>query len=146
MQVDDQVAKWLVRGEEARAAHQPPPALDQLPAELRPRAGEGLRRLRGFARMAQGLIPTGPAPPGDAPPVPPDTPRYRFEAFLARGGMGEVWRGCGTVLGRAAALEVLRGPGSGSRRRPVTSANWSIRRSCQCTTWASCRTGGRSSC
>ena len=38
MQADDQVAEWLVRWEEARAADQPPPALDQLPAELRPRA------------------------------------------------------------------------------------------------------------
>src|SRR5262249_1917831 len=119
MQVDDQVAKWLVRGEEARAAHQPPPALDQLPAELRPRAGEGLRRLRGFARMAHGLSATGPAPPGDAPPVPPDTPRYRFEAFLARGGMGEVWRGCDTVLGREGALKVLREPVVGDGGGPA---------------------------
>src|SRR5262249_9898191 len=118
MPVDDQVAEWLVRWEEAWAAHQPPPALDQLPAELRLRAGEGLRRLRGFARMAQGLIPTGPAPPRDAPPVPPDTPRYRFEAFLARGGMGEVWRGRDTVLGREVALKVLREPvfGDGGAR------------------------------
>ena len=38
MQVDDQIAEWLVRWEEAQAANQPPPALDQLPAELRPRA------------------------------------------------------------------------------------------------------------
>ena len=35
MQADDQLAEWLVRWEEARAADQPPPALDQLPAELR---------------------------------------------------------------------------------------------------------------
>src|SRR5262245_9079395 len=110
MQADDQTAEWLVRWEEARAADQPPPALDQLPAELRPRAREGLRLLRGFARMAHGLAPTAPAPPGDAPPAPPDTPRYRFEACLARGGMGEVWRGCDTVLAREVALKVLREP------------------------------------
>jgi hypothetical protein len=86
MQPDDQVAELLVRWEEARAADRPAPALDQLPAELRPRAREGLRLLRGFARVSHGLATTGPAPPGDAPPAPPDTPRYRFEALLGRGG------------------------------------------------------------
>jgi hypothetical protein len=45
---DDQLAEWLVRWEEARAANQPP-ALDQLPAELHPRAREGLRLLCGFS-------------------------------------------------------------------------------------------------
>src|SRR5262245_5737191 len=106
MQADDQIAEWLVRWEEARAADQPPPALDQLPAELRPRGREGLRLLRGFARMAHGLGTSSPAPSGGASPVPPDTPRYRFEAFLARGGMGEVWRGCDTMLARDVALKV----------------------------------------
>ena len=61
--------------------------------------------------MAHGLTATGPAPPGDAPQTPPDTPRYRFEAFLARGGMGEVWRGFDTLLARAVALKVVREPG-----------------------------------
>jgi len=105
---DDQIAEWLVRWEEARAANQPPPALDQLPAELRPRAREELRLLRRFARMSHGWTTTAPAPPGDAPQAPPRTPRYRFEAFLARGGMGEVWRGFDTLLARAVALKVLR--------------------------------------
>src|SRR5262245_14028799 len=110
MQSEDQVAEWLVRWEEALAANQPPPALDQLPPELRRHAHEGLQLLRGFARMAHGLTPTAPAPPGDAPQPPPDTPRYRFEEFLARGGMGEVWRGCDTVLAREVALKVMREP------------------------------------
>jgi serine/threonine protein kinase len=108
MQPDDQVAEWLVRWEEAREANQTPPALDQLPAELRPRAREGLRLLRGFSRMSLGLTTTARTAPGNAPPVPPDTPRYRFEAFLARGGMAEVWRGCDKVLAREVALKVLR--------------------------------------
>src|SRR5262245_5013065 len=110
MQADDQLAEWLVRWEEAALADQPPPALDQLPTELQPRAREGLRLLRGFARMTHGLTTTAPAPPGDAAKAPPDTPRYRFEAFLARGGMAEVWRGRDTVLAREVALKVLREP------------------------------------
>src|SRR6516164_3360190 len=109
MQADDQIAEWLVQWEEAQASNRQPPALDQLPAELRPRAREGLRLLRGFARMSHGLGTTAPAPGDDAPQLPPDTPRYHFEAFLARGGMGEVWRGYDTVLAREVALKVLRG-------------------------------------
>jgi tRNA A-37 threonylcarbamoyl transferase component Bud32 len=108
MQADDQIAEWLVRWEEAQAANQLPPALEDLPAELRPRGREGLRLLRGFARMTHGLTTTAPTSRGEVPQVPPDTPRYRFEAFLARGGMGEVWRGRDTVLARAVALKVLR--------------------------------------
>jgi hypothetical protein len=144
MQADDQLAEWLVRWEEARAANQPPPALDQLPAELHQGAREGLRLLCGFTSMVQGLTTTGTAPPGDAPQTPPDTPRYRFEAFLARGGMAEVWRGFDMLLARGVALKVLREPvltdggfRAASRRRPVTSAGWSTRRSCRSTTWAS---------
>jgi tRNA A-37 threonylcarbamoyl transferase component Bud32 len=108
MQADDQIAEWLVRWEEAEAAKQLPPALHQLPPELRPRAREGLRLLHGFARMSHGLTTTVPSQRGAAPQRPPDTPRYRFEAFLARGGMGEVWRGCDTMLAREVALKVLR--------------------------------------
>jgi tRNA A-37 threonylcarbamoyl transferase component Bud32 len=113
MHADDQVAEWLVRWEEARAAGRPPPALDELPPGLRPRAREDLRLLRDFAEMSHGLTAPAPAPPGDAPPVPPDTPRYRFDAFLGRGGMAEVWRGYDTVLAREVALKVLREPAFG---------------------------------
>jgi tRNA A-37 threonylcarbamoyl transferase component Bud32 len=118
MQPDDEAAEWLVRWEEAVLADRPPPALDQLPTELRPRAREGLRLLRGFARMTHGLSLTVPAPPGDVPQAPPDTPRYRFEAFLARGGMAEVWRGRDSVLAREVALKVMREPvfGDGAAR------------------------------
>jgi serine/threonine protein kinase len=110
MQADDRLAEWLVRWEEAQATNQAPPTLEELPAELHPRAREDLRLLRGFARMAHGLTTTGPYPPGDAPQAPPDTPRYRFDAFLARGGMAEVWRGFDTRLARGVALKVLREP------------------------------------
>ncbi len=112
MQADDQLSEWLVRWEESRAANQPPPALDELPAELHSRAREGQRLLSGFASMAHGLTATvrAPAPLANAPPAPPDTPRYRFEAFLARGGMGEVWRGFDTLLARGVALKVMRKP------------------------------------
>src|SRR5262245_42226868 len=108
MRAIDQIAEWLVRWEEAQSANQPLPDLDQLPAELRPSAREGLRLLRGFARMSHSLTTTTPSPRGDASQAPPDTPRYHFEAFLARGGMGEVWRGRDTMLGREVALKVLR--------------------------------------
>jgi hypothetical protein len=108
MQPDDQVAEWLVQWEEASAANLPPPALDQLPTELRPRAEEGLQLLRGFVRISHGLTATRPSAPNDAPQAPPDTPRHRFQAFLGRGGMGEVWRGFDMLLERAVALKVLR--------------------------------------
>ena len=49
--------------------------------------------------MSHGLNTTAPTPRDDAPQAPPNTPRYHFEAFLARGGMGEVWRGRDTLLG-----------------------------------------------
>jgi hypothetical protein len=108
MQVDDETVRWLVRWEEARAANQPPPALDELPTELRPRARDGLQLLCDFVRMSQGLTTNAPASPVATPPAPPDTPRYRFEAFLAWGGMGEVWRGFDSLLAREVALKVPR--------------------------------------
>jgi hypothetical protein len=108
MQADDQVAEWLVRWEEALASNTPPPALEQLPLELHSRAREGMQLLHRFARLTHGLTTTASAARGDAPQTPPDTPRYRFEAFLARGGMGDVWRGFDTLLARGVALKVLR--------------------------------------
>ena len=51
MQADDEIAEWLVRWEEARAANEPSPSLDQLPPELRPRAREGLQLLLGFVQI-----------------------------------------------------------------------------------------------
>jgi hypothetical protein len=108
MQADDQVAEWLVRWEEAQAANQTPPPMGQLPPKLRSQARKGLRLLRGFAQLSLGLVTTSPSQPDKPPQAPPDTPRYRFEAFLARGGMGEVWRGFDTLLERPVALKVVR--------------------------------------
>jgi serine/threonine protein kinase len=102
MKDDDQVAEWLIRWEEALAADKLPPDLEQLPPELRERAREGMRFLRDFAGLSHDMAPAAQAPP--------DTPRYRFEEFLAAGGMGEVWRGRDLVLGRQVALKVLRQP------------------------------------
>jgi hypothetical protein len=118
MHADDRIAEWLVLWEEALLVNDPPPDVDLLPAELRPHALEELRLLRGFARMAHGLATTAPTPRGDAPQMPPDTPRYRFEAFLGGGGMGEVWRGFDTRLARGVALKLLREPlfGDGGAR------------------------------
>ena len=39
---------------------------------------------------------------------PPDTPRYRFLGFVARGGMGEVWRAFDSELKRDVAVKVLK--------------------------------------
>src|SRR5262249_52857857 len=89
-----------------------PPALDQLPPELRERAREGMRLLRNFAA-------TSDVPFTFERGRPPDTPRYRFVEFLAEGGMGEVWRGRDAVMEREVALKVLRrrGLGGGFRDR-----------------------------
>lgn len=50
----------------------------------------------------------GGVPLPDAPAAPPETKRYAFLKFLARGGMGEVWCGVDKSLGRTVALKVLR--------------------------------------
>ena len=98
MQADDQLAEWLVRWEEARAADQPPPALDQLPAELRPRAREGLRLLRGFAGMAHGLTRRRPAPP--RPATPRRRRRTRPATASRRSWPGAAWARCGAASTR----------------------------------------------
>src|SRR5262249_13276458 len=106
MQTEDQVAEWLVRWEEALAASRAPPPLDQLPPELHERAREGMHLLRAFAVNSNAPIAfeSGASSGGR----PPDTPRYRFEEFIAQGGMCEVWRGRDAVMQRAVALKVLR--------------------------------------
>ena len=55
--------------------------------------------------MSHDLATTGIAPPGDIPQMPPDTPRYRFESFLGRGGMAEVWAEKAPKIDRVTCLE-----------------------------------------
>ena len=66
MQADDQLAEWMIRWEEARAANLPPRALDQLPADLRPRGPAAAARLR---QDAHGLTMTGPTRRGARIPL-----------------------------------------------------------------------------
>ena len=44
-----------------------------------------------------------------------DARRYRLDARIATGGMGEVWRATDTVLGREVAIKLLK---QRVRRRP----------------------------
>jgi eukaryotic-like serine/threonine-protein kinase len=78
--------------------------------ELAPKLRERIRARTQLDRLNEtpDLPPASPDPQPNAPEPPPDTPRYRFVAFLARGGMGEVWRGQDRVLSREVAIKVLR--------------------------------------
>jgi tRNA A-37 threonylcarbamoyl transferase component Bud32 len=108
MQTEDQVAEWLVRWEEAMAAGQPPPSLDELPPDMHDMAREGMSLVRRFATTISVRRLASLDSGVNRQQKPPDTPRYRFKAFLAQGGMGEVWRGHDCVLQREVALKVLR--------------------------------------
>ena len=116
MQADDQIAEWLVRWEDAQAANQPAPALDQLPAELRPRAREGLRLLHSFAWMANALSTTVPTAPESAPQPPPNTPRYRFEEFS---WPEAAWPRCGAAVTPCWRAKWRRRGGLASGPRPL---------------------------
>ena len=50
-----------------------------------------------------GVMPTG----GDDARFADDARRYRLDSLLATGGMGTVWRGTDTTLGRSVAVKLL---------------------------------------
>jgi eukaryotic-like serine/threonine-protein kinase len=60
--------------------------------------------------------------PDAGPAAPPDTSRYRFQALIARGGMGDVWRATDTELHRDVAVKVLRPPYGGTADRLLDEA------------------------
>ncbi len=92
----------------------PLPELCRDRPDLLPELGRrihALREMEALAGRTSGTTEaagTSTAPTPGSPETPPDTPRYRFEGFLARGGMGEVWRGHDQVLNRPVAIKVLR--------------------------------------
>jgi eukaryotic-like serine/threonine-protein kinase len=98
------VDRWLVAADEGLnlAAADLCPNRPELISALDDRLAP-LRWLRQAGNSA-----TGPEPTGAGPVLPPDTGRYRFQAFVARGGMGEVWRAFDDDLKRDVAVKVLK--------------------------------------
>jgi Flp pilus assembly protein TadD len=94
------VARWEMARDGGRSVS--PEELCRETPELLTPVRAALRRLYPTSPLAQ------PTAPPESPEPPPDTPRYGFVAFLARGGMGEVWRGHDRVLNREVAIKVLR--------------------------------------
>jgi hypothetical protein len=105
MEPDPRVVELLAAWEEARARGRTltPEQLCADCPELLDAVRENLSFLRRFDTRPTQITAADPSPP------PGGHSRYRFDAFLARGGMGEVWRGTDTLLGREVALKVLGG-------------------------------------
>lgn len=93
------VYELVGRYEMARESGTPPP-LENLCAS----APELLDRVR---EIIERLYPASSTTvPARVPP--PDTARYSFRAFIARGGMGEVWCGYDQELQREVAIKIVR--------------------------------------
>jgi Flp pilus assembly protein TadD len=97
-----EVAWELVAAEYRQRARREPELSEEEYRGRFPQWGERLAQLAvDLYRQGQTAAPQVAEPP-------PDTPRYTFLSSLARGGMGEVWRGHDRVLNRAVAIKVLR--------------------------------------
>lgn len=99
--LDQLLESWQSAAEEGRELS--PAGLCANCPELQSRLEQEISVIRRFKQLAASAAP-GP----DHSNTPPDTARYQFQSFIARGGMGEVWRAHDAELKRDVAIKVLK--------------------------------------